>query len=263
MVAMMLPSAAPAVLLYARVRQTRSRDAAIGQTWMFMAGIWRVWLLFLDCRRACPIAVTGPSMALQTTRPSALLIAAGLYQLSPLKSACLSQCRSPAQFISRHWRPGWDGAMRLGHSPWRLLRRLLLAADGAAVRWRCDEPVVGRRSGRACRIGEDDAPRRFARPSGRRLAYPLGRVESLQLRLPTKVCSGSKADTAVQWQEWAECGHWKGPVQSRHGSRKSVAGVKGPLHEQSMVQCARNRGLPNGSWGDFSRARGRRAALKM
>jgi predicted metal-binding membrane protein len=37
-----------------------------------------------------------------------------LYQLSPFKSACLRQCRSPAQFLSRHWRPGVAGALRLG-----------------------------------------------------------------------------------------------------------------------------------------------------
>ncbi len=43
-----------------------------------------------------------------------MLIAAGAYQLSPLKSACLRQCRSPAQFLSRHWRPGAIGALRLG-----------------------------------------------------------------------------------------------------------------------------------------------------
>jgi predicted metal-binding membrane protein len=39
---------------------------------------------------------------------------AGVYQLSPFKSACVSQCRSPAEFLSRYWRPGWDGAVRLG-----------------------------------------------------------------------------------------------------------------------------------------------------
>jgi len=48
------------------------------------------------------------------TAQAALLIAAGLYQLSPLKSACISQCRSPAQFISRNWRAGTAGAVRLG-----------------------------------------------------------------------------------------------------------------------------------------------------
>src|SRR4029079_1494885 len=45
---------------------------------------------------------------------AAVLIAAGAYQLSPLKGVCLRQCRTPAQFISRHWRPGSSGAARLG-----------------------------------------------------------------------------------------------------------------------------------------------------
>ena len=45
---------------------------------------------------------------------AALLIAAGLYQLSPLKEACLRHCRNPAQFLSRHYRPGPTGAFRLG-----------------------------------------------------------------------------------------------------------------------------------------------------
>ena len=48
------------------------------------------------------------------TVQSAVLITAGLYQLSPIKSACLRQCRAPAQFISRHWRAGTLGAARLG-----------------------------------------------------------------------------------------------------------------------------------------------------
>jgi predicted metal-binding membrane protein len=43
-----------------------------------------------------------------------VLLAAGVYQLTPLKAACLRECRSPAEFISRHWRPGWDGAAQLG-----------------------------------------------------------------------------------------------------------------------------------------------------
>ena len=44
----------------------------------------------------------------------AVLIAAGLYQLSPLKNVCLSHCRAPASFLSRHWRPHALGALRLG-----------------------------------------------------------------------------------------------------------------------------------------------------
>jgi predicted metal-binding membrane protein len=43
-----------------------------------------------------------------------VLIAAGLYQLSPLKNVCLAQCRAPASFLARHWRPHASGALRLG-----------------------------------------------------------------------------------------------------------------------------------------------------
>ena len=43
-----------------------------------------------------------------------MLVVAGLYQLSPLKNACLNRCRSPAEFITRHYRPGSLGAARLG-----------------------------------------------------------------------------------------------------------------------------------------------------
>jgi predicted metal-binding membrane protein len=43
-----------------------------------------------------------------------VLIAAGLYQVSPMQGVCLNHCRSPAEFLSRHWRPGAAGAVRLG-----------------------------------------------------------------------------------------------------------------------------------------------------
>ena len=45
---------------------------------------------------------------------AAILAAAGLYQLSPLKRVCLAQCRSPVQFLARHWRPGRSGAFMIG-----------------------------------------------------------------------------------------------------------------------------------------------------
>lgn len=111
----MLPSAAPAILLYARVSQSRRGGPTISEPWMFMVGYLAVWLLFSIGAAFEQSNVTGPSMALPSPQAQgALLIAAGLYQLSPLKSACMSQCRSPAQFISRHWRPRWEGAVRLG-----------------------------------------------------------------------------------------------------------------------------------------------------
>ena len=115
MAAMMLPSAAPAVLLYARVREMRSRDADIAQSWVFLTGYLAIWLLFSLAAAALQQQVAGPPMAVQSRVLQAIvLIAAGLYQLSPLKAACLGECRAPAQFLSRHWRPGATGAVRLG-----------------------------------------------------------------------------------------------------------------------------------------------------
>lgn len=115
MVAMMLPSAVPAILLYARVRQARGGQSGVAQTWVFVGGYVMLWLLFSLVAAAAQRVSTGPLMRLDSTvAAGALLIAAGFYQLSPLKTACLGECRSPAQFISRHWRPGWTGALRLG-----------------------------------------------------------------------------------------------------------------------------------------------------
>lgn len=115
MVAMMLPSAAPAVLLYGRVRSSRRGDDRIAASWVFMAGYLATWLIFSIAAAALQQLLTGPAMHLEDDRLSAaVLIAAGLYQLTPLKGACLRQCQSPAQFISRHWRPGVAGALRLG-----------------------------------------------------------------------------------------------------------------------------------------------------
>ena len=115
MLAMMLPSATPAILLYARVRQARG-DAAIAQTGMFLAGYLAVWFVFsIVAALTQSLVADTSSMAIQSNAAiNTLLILAGVYQVSPFKSACVSQCRSPGQFISRHWRPGWDGAVRLG-----------------------------------------------------------------------------------------------------------------------------------------------------
>jgi predicted metal-binding membrane protein len=115
MVAMMLPSAAPAILLYARVRKIRSSDPAIADTWVFLAGYVGVWLFFSVAAAAAQRLVASSSMMIENRfAQGALLLAAGVYQLSPLKNACLGECRSPAAFISRHWRSGCDGAVLLG-----------------------------------------------------------------------------------------------------------------------------------------------------
>ncbi|MFL6789336.1 MAG: DUF2182 domain-containing protein [Sphingomicrobium sp.] len=115
MVAMMLPSAAPAILLYARVHR-HSVEGRAPPTMAFLAGYIACWAGFSAVAASLQLAIASPaSMALDSRVISgALLVAAGLYQLTPFKNACLSRCRSPAEFISRHYRPGASGAFRLG-----------------------------------------------------------------------------------------------------------------------------------------------------
>jgi predicted metal-binding membrane protein len=125
MVAMMVPSAAPAILLYARTYrhavaqgQIQGRPAPTGA---FAAGYLLVWLGFslaatvLNRMLESADLVSAMSMGSQSRWLSgSVLITAGLYQLSPLKQACLSHCRAPASFLARHWRPHAWGALRLG-----------------------------------------------------------------------------------------------------------------------------------------------------
>lgn len=115
MLAMMLPSAAPTVLLYARVREQRGADGAVAHPWIFALGYLAIWLLFSFAAAAIQHLLAGRAMAFESRQlAGALLIAAGLYQFSPLKSVCLRQCRSPAQYLSRYWQRGAAGAVRLG-----------------------------------------------------------------------------------------------------------------------------------------------------
>ena len=118
MAAMMLPSAAPAILLYGRVAaQHRGTVAPSSQ---FLAGYLLAWGGFSLVAAAAQVAATRATlldaMTLRAgaTASAALWIAAGLYQLTPLKRACLAQCRSPASFFARHWRAGPTAALRLG-----------------------------------------------------------------------------------------------------------------------------------------------------
>ncbi|MFC3077963.1 DUF2182 domain-containing protein [Phenylobacterium terrae] len=124
MVAMMSPSAAPAVLLYARVVRHaggRPDGRGLAPTGAFAAGYFLAWLAFALAATAAQwgleqSGLVASAMAGSRDRwfSAALLLAAGVYQLSPLQAACLSHCRSPAQFLTRHWRPGASGAVRLG-----------------------------------------------------------------------------------------------------------------------------------------------------
>jgi predicted metal-binding membrane protein len=116
MVAMMVPAASPTILLYAHVhRQSYGREAA-PPTFAFLAGYLTCWLGFALMAAGLQIWLISPMSVALASKGAAggLLIAAGIYQFSPFKDACLSRCRSPATFLSRHYRPGPLGAFRLG-----------------------------------------------------------------------------------------------------------------------------------------------------
>jgi predicted metal-binding membrane protein len=122
MAAMMLPSAAPTVLLFARVSGERSRrgQAAVVPTWLFVAGYLAVWTLVglaaYGIYRAFVAGGTG-WLAWDGTGPyvaGVALIGAGIYQLTPLKDVCLRHCRSPLHFLLHGWHSGRAGAVRMG-----------------------------------------------------------------------------------------------------------------------------------------------------
>jgi predicted metal-binding membrane protein len=124
MVAMMLPSASPMLLLYALVMRQSERKAEIPDASLriaaFAAGYLALWSLFslFAVTTQWGLEHFGAMSAMMMLRSpvaaGALLIAAGLYQLTPLKDRCLTHCRAPASFIAQHWRPGVGGAWSMG-----------------------------------------------------------------------------------------------------------------------------------------------------
>jgi predicted metal-binding membrane protein len=113
MVAMMVPSAAPAILLFAKVHRHALGPNITPPATAILAGYLGCWFGFAGLAAELQLAL-GNAMIVGHSAAAALLIAAGLYQLSPLKDACLTRCRSPALFLARHYRPGVWGAVRLG-----------------------------------------------------------------------------------------------------------------------------------------------------
>jgi predicted metal-binding membrane protein len=121
MVAMMVPTAVPMTLVYAAVARTAARiDNPVAPTFVFVAGYLAMWGLFSVAATAAQrsldqLALLSPTMtSASPVLGSSLLIAAGAYELSPYKRACLAHCRAPAHFISHHWRGGHSGAFRMG-----------------------------------------------------------------------------------------------------------------------------------------------------
>ena len=121
MVGMMLPSAAPAILMYgSMVRKNRERGTALPALWVFAAGYLAVWTAFSALAALLQawletIALVTPMMVSASAWLSGgLLVAAGIYQWLPVKQACLEKCRAPLQFFMFRWRAGTSGAFRMG-----------------------------------------------------------------------------------------------------------------------------------------------------
>jgi predicted metal-binding membrane protein len=120
MAAMMLPSAAPVVLLVNALTKQRGERHAVRASGEFTFGYVAVWGAFsliatglqwgLDRAGLLSETMASGSVVLAAS----LLFAAGVYQLTPWKQACLRHCRSPLEFLTRYWRQGPLGPMRAG-----------------------------------------------------------------------------------------------------------------------------------------------------
>jgi predicted metal-binding membrane protein len=121
MVAMMTPSAAPMILMFATVnRRRRGQQGPFVPTTVFLLGYLLVWGGFSVVATLAQwglhtAALLSPMMV--STSPmlgGLLLLAAGIFQWTPLKSTCLTQCRSPLGFLMTEWREGASGALLMG-----------------------------------------------------------------------------------------------------------------------------------------------------
>ncbi|HET8568010.1 MAG TPA: DUF2182 domain-containing protein [Candidatus Limnocylindria bacterium] len=113
MAAMMLPSAAPMIRLHrlqdapGAARELRSAVFVAGYLLVWAAVGVAVWLAGLLADALVPMETQAAGVA-------ALLVAAGVYEYTPLKSVCLRACRSPMDFLVTHWHTGLAGALRVG-----------------------------------------------------------------------------------------------------------------------------------------------------
>jgi predicted metal-binding membrane protein len=129
MAAMMFPSIAPMVVMYARIEEGKRESGQrveAGTTALFVAGYLVTWAavgllgyVIIQGARELDLGFLawnsgGPYVA------GAVILAAGIYQLTPMKDACLRRCRSPMGFLLTSWRPGRTGSLQMGmeHGAW-------------------------------------------------------------------------------------------------------------------------------------------------
>jgi predicted metal-binding membrane protein len=148
MAAMMLPSAAPMILLYRNASRGQGASTPILRTWIFVLGYLVVWAVV-----GVPVylvsqivsSAIGSNTQLADWAPygvALVLIAAGAYQFTPLKRVCLRTCQSPLAFLMGHWKAGSPGAFRMGMEHggycagccWGLMA-VLVAAGAMGLAW--------------------------------------------------------------------------------------------------------------------------------
>ncbi len=121
MVAMMAPTAAPMVLVFARInRARRQKQQPYAATGVFLAGYLLAWVGFsllatlLQWGLESAALLSASMASASATFGGVVLIVTGVFQFTPLKRACLTHCRSPLQFILNDWRDGARGALAMG-----------------------------------------------------------------------------------------------------------------------------------------------------
>jgi predicted metal-binding membrane protein len=121
MVAMMTPSVVPMVMMFATINKGKQKKGLpYAPTFIFLSGYLVAWALFSIVASAIqyPLHVSGLLNPMMNSRSyllsGGILVLAGLYQWTPLKDACLTECRSPLSFLMTSWKEGHWGALRLG-----------------------------------------------------------------------------------------------------------------------------------------------------
>ncbi len=121
MVAMMLPSAAPMILLFAAIsRKQKTQTSPFPPAAFFTLGYLIVWGGFSIAAATAQWALSGTGFIQHDMRIASpylnaiLLFGAGAWQLSPIKRACLRHCRLPVHFLTANWRKGQAGALGMG-----------------------------------------------------------------------------------------------------------------------------------------------------
>jgi predicted metal-binding membrane protein len=121
MAGMMIPSAAPMVLAHAAiVRRRVAQGAPLVSSGLFLGGYLLAWAGFsavaalAQCALYRGALLDGRSLSIGPWAGAAVLLAAGVFQLSRAKSACLSHCRAPLGYFVTEWREGLGGALTMG-----------------------------------------------------------------------------------------------------------------------------------------------------